>query len=504
VNDFAISAFMTAFTVTIGGIAGWFLALRTKIKYTVDQPDEVRRAREALLSLQRLSSMVACELGEHQGRVEEISGELTAKDGQTPDKILTAVNRLVEVNQKMQGKLDQAEDRLREQARLVESHTAAARTDALTLLGNRRAFDAEIGELFADYRRSGKRFALAMLDLDKFKRLNDTYGHQAGDEVLRTTARVVRRSIGDKDRALRYGGEEFAVLFPLSNVAEVQQALRRIRQCVEKTSFLFQDQKMPVTVSVGAAEAGDDTTVAELIQRADAALYQSKEAGRNCVHWHNGKQIIKLEDPVAVVEAAAPTPVETPVACPAPQPQVPHASEPDTTSDEALGLTNRTAFCQFVRGRLAEWKRGGTTVSLILMQIDEAEAFQRKHGVAGRDAAIAVMAKAVLSGVREMDLAARYTPYSIAFVLPQARLADAAVVAERIRKSVCGQGRSDLTVSMGVVEVSNADDIVTLFRRAELALEAAQTGGGNCLYRHDGKNCLPAEGNLGNCKVASV
>ena len=180
-------------TAVFSGLAGgWWL--RNRGVRPAEAPldnDEVRRARELLGSLQKMASTVAVEVGEHSTRVEEINVELKSNKLHEPTKILSVVSKLVDVNKSMQGRLDQAEDKLREQVRLVESHTAEARIDALTLVGNRRAFETDIAQYLADFRGSGRVFSLAMIDLDKFKRLNDTYGHQAGDEVLRGTGRVL-------------------------------------------------------------------------------------------------------------------------------------------------------------------------------------------------------------------------------------------------------------------------------------------------------------------------
>ena len=213
-----------------------------------------------------------------------------------PAKILNVVTKLVDANKTMQGRLDQAEDRLREQVRLVESHAAEARTDALTLVGNRRAFETDIAQCLAEYHRTGQVFTLAMIDLDKFKRLNDTHGHQAGDEVLRGTGRVLRRVLRESDSIARYGGEEFAVIFNRAAIAEVHRALTRLRKAIARTEFDFPGEKLQVTISVGAARvmAGEDQEA--IVGRADAALYAAKEAGRNCGRWHDGQAILPIPD----------------------------------------------------------------------------------------------------------------------------------------------------------------------------------------------------------------
>jgi len=405
-----------------------------------------------------------------------------------PAKILNVVTKLVDANKTMQGRLDQAEDRLREQVRLVESHAAEARTDALTLVGNRRAFETDIAQCLADFRRAGQVFTLAMIDLDKFKRFNDTYGHQAGDEVLRGTGRVLRRVLRESDSISRYGGEEFVVIFNRATTAEVQRALTRLRKAIARTDFEFAGGRLQVTISIGAAQVMNEENQEAIVQRADAALYASKEAGRNCAHWHDGQEIVPILDEEA---KPAPTPVE---------PKDPGLDEPaiEKLADDLPALLNRTAFCQHVRSRMAEWKRGGTTLTLVLVEIDHFESLARLHGPAFRDLLASSLARVVFAGVREMDMVARYSTSCLAFLLPNAALFDAMRVADRIREAATqveisvGGTKAGFTVSIGMIEAGSADDMVQLFRKAEMALDAGHQRGGNCLFHHDGERCQPA------------
>jgi len=290
--------FLFALTAVVTGLgSGWWL--RSRGLETLESPvdkEDVRRAQNLLGSLQKVASGMATDIGEHSTVVEGIGVELQNHALRGPAKIVNVVTRLVDANKTMQGRLDQAEDRLREQVRLVESHTAEARTDALTLVGNRRAFETDVTRCLADYHRTGQVFTLAMIDLDKFKRLNDTYGHQAGDEVLRSTGRVLRRVLQESDSIARYGGEEFAVIFQRATIAEVQQALTRLRKALAKTEVVFQGGKLRVTISIGATQATGAETQEAIVQRADAALYAAKEAGRNCACWHDGQKIVPILD----------------------------------------------------------------------------------------------------------------------------------------------------------------------------------------------------------------
>jgi diguanylate cyclase (GGDEF)-like protein len=170
---------------------------------------------------------------------------------------------------------------------LMDEITQMAEHDGLTDLLNRRAFcrDAEkkCGELL---RYGGKAF-LMMLDIDFFKNVNDTYGHLAGDEVLRAVSRMLSQRFRKTDMVCRYGGEEFCVfLFALNRdkVAEIAEGCRRQ---MENTPISFEGHAIGVTVSIGIAEFPDppENTLTALIARADAALYKAKAGGRNRVEW---------------------------------------------------------------------------------------------------------------------------------------------------------------------------------------------------------------------------
>jgi len=489
-------------TAVAGLAAGWWLRSRgmEPRETSVDQ-EEVRRAQELLGCLRKLASSVVVELGEHNTRVEEINVELKSDNLREPAKILNVVTKLVDVNKMMQGRLDQAEDQLREQVRLVESHTAEARTDALTLVGNRRAFEMDIAQRLADFHRTGQVFALAMIDLDKFKRFNDTYGHQAGDEVLRGTGRVLRRVLRESDSITRYGGEEFAVIFNRPTIAEIQQVVTRLRKAIAEAAFEFSGEKLQVTISIGAAQVMGEENLEAIVQRADAALYAAKEAGRNRSHWHDGQEILPILD---AEPKPTPTPVEPPKGVEVSKPTEPLAtakvsrledSPIDKLADDLPAILNRTAFCQHVRGRVAEWKRGGPRLTLILVQIDDFERLTQLHGTKFCDLSMTSLARVVFAGVREMDMVARYSTNSLAFLLPKAQLLDAIRVADRIREAATQVALSvdetqvGFTVSIGLIEAGSADDMVVLFRKAEIALEASRQHGGNCLFHHDGEQC---------------
>jgi len=157
--------------------------------------------------------------------------------------------------------------------------------DSLTGLWNRAAVLAALGRDFARARREETPLAAALVDLDHFKRINDTHGHQAGDAVLREAARRMRASVRPYDSVGRYGGEEFLVVMPGCESVGAAAVAGRIRACVERDPMDLGARSLPVTCSIGVAvwNGAPEGDADSLIREADAALYRAKGAGRNRV-----------------------------------------------------------------------------------------------------------------------------------------------------------------------------------------------------------------------------
>jgi diguanylate cyclase (GGDEF)-like protein/PAS domain S-box-containing protein len=161
-----------------------------------------------------------------------------------------------------------------------------ASTDPLTALNNRRHFLLKADQEFLRYKRYGNAFAMLMLDLDYFKNVNDTYGHQTGDSLLREFARQMRVAFRHSDILGRIGGEEFSVLLLESSLHRGIEIAERLRQQVEKTPLQLNDVTVSYTVSIGVTTAcASDTSLDSIMRRADAALYRAKHNGRNQVEF---------------------------------------------------------------------------------------------------------------------------------------------------------------------------------------------------------------------------
>ena len=157
-----------------------------------------------------------------------------------------------------------------------------ANTDALTGLDNRAGFMPRLVEEYQRVQRYHQPFVLAVLDIDHFKSVNDRYGHQVGDVVLKHIAEIISGCVRNVDFAARIGGEEFMVLFPATTIEQASVVLERIRANCEKNGVLAKGHYVVVTISIGAvAYSGGDESLEQLIENADLRLYKAKEKGRN-------------------------------------------------------------------------------------------------------------------------------------------------------------------------------------------------------------------------------
>lgn len=176
-----------------------------------------------------------------------------------------------------------------------------ATTDSLTGIANRRSFDEEIALEWRRAHRIGDSFALVLLDLDDFKKVNDTHGHPAGDAVLRTVGEVLGSGVRQIDLAARYGGEEFVVLVPESDLKGATQLAKRLRLAVSKARTELPDGRLlKVTASFGVAAKGELASAEQLIAAADEALYEAKRAGKN--------RVVTAEPGAAEASAKVPAP----------------------------------------------------------------------------------------------------------------------------------------------------------------------------------------------------
>lgn len=270
--------------LVIGVLLGFFLGRRA------GAASQVVDRQQFLGFLQNLSlwtSEFAGDVSKYQTQLTSISQRVQGGSETPREEIQALLTQIMSANQQLQSRLDSAEERLESQTHQIADYLTEARTDGLTGLTNRKAFDQTLDELYLHWQNKHQAFTLSLIDIDHFKKINDTYGHQAGDTVLKKVAETLRTEMRDAVCVARYGGEEFAImtLVPLEDAAD---GLDRVRSVIGRTEFRHEDVVIPVTLSGGVSQIASDDKIGKLVRRSDEALYAAKLGGRNRIYLHDG------------------------------------------------------------------------------------------------------------------------------------------------------------------------------------------------------------------------
>ncbi|WP_252853692.1 GGDEF domain-containing protein [Aeoliella straminimaris] len=435
----------------------------------VERQKNIERERTLMVTerLRDLAAVVANDVGQHSSKMGEITEGLKTLDTTdveaTGAGLVNALSKIVVANQALQERLARAEEQIAAQAREIHQHESEARTDSLTGLANRRAFDDELRRRCSEAERNGTALSLLIMDIDYFKKFNDTHGHQAGDEVLRSVGCKLKEVCREMDLPCRYGGEEFAVVMPATPVEDAKIGAERVRKAVESMTTRFEGKQLKVTTSIGVAQFvnADDTT--RLVRRADDALYASKAAGRNSGYWHDGQQ----SHPIGVRQ---------------------HMILPKCTKDRPAALTleslpNRTKFADELRRRIAEAVRTEQPIAVLVAELDGYQAIRNRFDTDTAYAALDAVATLIRHSLREMDLVARLSESRFAVILPGNTLgtADAVVfrLANALKQSPLQYDNQliDLELVTGKSELRMSDSVEMLVGRAEADLHEQFSGG---------------------------
>lgn len=217
----------------------------------------------------------ATNIGDLNEVMEEVLREMRAAQ----DEALASRDRMVEVHKEVQ----EAEERIRLLESQLQHMSELVREDQLTGSLNRRGLDDVFERESARADRRNTPLCVAMLDLDNFKKLNDTYGHLAGDGALKHLVKVVRDTLRSMDVIARFGGEEFLILLPETTVEAAAAAMVRVQRELTRHFFMHENEKMLITFSCGVALRIPNEDQASLMARADRAMYQAKQSGKNRV-----------------------------------------------------------------------------------------------------------------------------------------------------------------------------------------------------------------------------
>ena len=249
-----------------------------------------KRIRQAVDRVRARLQQSCTQSGESTETLAALSGRLDRGEGVEVDSVVASIlaetDKILTRNADLEEKLLSAGQEIGDlQERL--SHVAKqATTDALTGLANRKHFDSRLRMESEAAEVTGQPLCLLLGDVDHFKAFNDRFGHNVGDQVLRSVALVLKSSLKGQDLAARYGGEEFAVLLPQTSLDDAVIVADQIRSSLsrkELTDRRSGESYGSVTISIGAAQFGPQSGIIGLIDRADRALYAAKDKGRDCV-----------------------------------------------------------------------------------------------------------------------------------------------------------------------------------------------------------------------------
>jgi len=260
-----------------------------------------RQSEKARLISQRIETSVQEALsmlnsvGAEARHYTETLGETAASLGQAGElarvreviaSVMTETGEMMERSTHLEHELTRSSAEIRALRKQVEDISREALTDALTGIGNRKLFDQRLKEFVTSALENGTELSLLMLDIDHFKSVNDRWGHQIGDDVLRLVAGALIDGIKGRDQAARYGGEEFAILLPGTRLADAAKLAEQLRESVLRRPVIRRDTREllgGVTISIGVACYHPGESPSGFVERADAALYRAKQTGRNRV-----------------------------------------------------------------------------------------------------------------------------------------------------------------------------------------------------------------------------
>jgi len=347
------------------------------------------------------------------------------------------------------------------------------------------ALDEELQRCLDDFQRRGLPSALFMLDVDQFKKFNDSFGHIAGDQVLAHTAKLLHNESAPTDIVCRFGGEEFAVLFKGATTEQVRERAEGLRQTIGKQAVEFGIRQFHVTASAGLAQLTPGMTIAQWIEQADRALYAAKNGGRDCAFQVRGETNERITlTAIESTQVPAQQPIVAAAVDSAPRPAAEASVE---LAAEAFTDTN---FVPNIARRIAEWRRGGATLTVALLRLDDPQREDQLNDSDETQSPIRMALQVARLCVREMDVVTRWQSDGLAFMLPNTSAGEAKMVARRLRATLAannsGGERPRLSICIGIAEGIEGNDARRVLERALQALDTARKTGSGNIYIHDG------------------
>lgn len=275
-------------TVEVDRIYDQFIA-PTRIGERIDEvggrlSEEIKGVAGMLATQMESTSSYTSSLGEAKtalaGAQDSGAIETIVQD------LIQATHATERTNRELENQLSESRRQISELQESLEAIRYESLVDDLTTLANRKHFEQSLDRLIAEAQQTGVPFSLLFTDIDHFKKFNDTFGHQTGDQVLRLVALALKQNIKGQDIACRFGGEEFAVMLPRTDIAQSVVVAEHIREAVYSKELVKRstgENLGRITISIGVAEWRRGDTAQSIVERADVCLYAAKRGGRNMV-----------------------------------------------------------------------------------------------------------------------------------------------------------------------------------------------------------------------------
>jgi diguanylate cyclase len=293
-------------SVVVGVAVGAYLGrgLRTVKEQKLAEKQQ-ERILKALLALLRSTEKLTTDVDSHNHDLQDVGrtvSDLVVGDNldAVQGELLSQIAIVLESNRQLKDDLVCTQYRLEQQAEELDRTRKEARTDVLSGIANRKAFEDRLSFMLSRFNREKQPFVLALADVDKFKWVNDTHGHQAGDLVVEHIGRILSECVRSRDYVARFGGDEFALI--LSDIDELTawKIADRIRIILERHNYDCgaDSEAVAVTFSVGLSGVREGDTRESIIARADQALYDAKDRGRNQTRLFDESECELLESSV--------------------------------------------------------------------------------------------------------------------------------------------------------------------------------------------------------------
>jgi diguanylate cyclase len=250
-----------------------------------DTAQAIRGLLLSIASVVQCTEQAASDSSQTLGDVRNTIDQMALPDDlmEVHTQLMTEIDRVISSNTSLKRELVHSQEILATQRQQIESLKTAVRIDGMTRLANRAYFDEKLQEMISLRQRYQETFSLLMIDVDNFKEINDTHGHQGGDRVLKGVAFKLKSALRQSDFVARFGGDEFAVILIKSGAKPAAAVAMKLCESVRESKFLLDGMQVTTTLSIGVAETLEGESGQELLKRADEALYRVKHSGRDGV-----------------------------------------------------------------------------------------------------------------------------------------------------------------------------------------------------------------------------